>query len=281
MIKIFITIVLTSFLWAGCSSHSSNVETSQKTEKPAEQDVAQLKSPSETEKEPKVEDEEGSDEPEQDSEDELEDEFEEASEEEIFDPLSGYNRFMTGVNDAFYVYALEPIASGYKVVMPAVARRGIGRFFKNLLFPVRFINNVLQFKFKNAGEEFARFGVNTTVGVLGFGDPAKDWFDLEAHPEDFGQTLGYYGAGSGFHIVLPVLGPSNLRDTFGLLPAHYVDPVTYIKPTEAGYGVKAFSVINSTSLRLGEYESAKKEAVDLYPFLRDVYEQMRNESIEE
>ncbi|MBE9503885.1 MAG: VacJ family lipoprotein [Proteobacteria bacterium] len=211
----------------------------------------------------------------------LEEEFEEASSKEVFDPLSGYNRIMTSVNDKFYFWLLKPVANGYKKVVPLSARRSVTRFFNNLLFPLRFVNNVLQLKFKRAGIELTRFGVNTTVGILGLGDPAKNWFNLEAYPEDFGQTLGHYGLGGGFHIVLPLLGPSNLRDVVGLVPDYFMDPVSYIKKAEEELAVKSFNILNEASHHIGEYESIKKDALDLYPFLRDAYEQNRKKKVRE
>ena len=133
---------------------------------------------------------------------EFEEEFDSFGD-DVFDPLSGYNRVMTEFNDGFYVYVLDPVARGYRWAIPLGGRRGINRFFHNLFFPIRFVNNVLQLKVKNAGEEFLRFCINSTIGIFGIWDPAKEWFDLYAHDEDFGQTLGYYGIGGGFHIVLP------------------------------------------------------------------------------
>ena len=230
--------------------------------------------------------------------DEFEDEFA-ASEQEVFDPLSGYNRVMTGFNDRFYFFVLDPVARGYRWVLPGTARRGVKNFFHNLLFPLRFVNNALQLKATNAGEEFLRFSINSTIGILGFWDPAKEWFGLEAHEEDFGQTLGYYGVGSGFHIVLPLLGPSNLRDMFSLYPDLQMDPVNYVEnrpynfPKQEGeyLGVSRqtlqaidltlLKTVNTESLRIGQYENLKKDAIELYPFLRDVYEQNRAKLIRE
>ena len=228
----------------------------------------------------------------------FEDEFESA-EKEIFDPLSGYNTVMTEFNDGFYVYVLDPVARGYEWVMPDLAQRGVKNFFHNLLFPIRFVNNALQLKPINAGEELFRFIINSTVGIFGLWDPAKEWFDLEAHEEDFGQTLGYYGVGGGFHIVLPFLGPSNLRDMFSLYPDMQMDPVYYVEnrpynlPKKEGeyLGMSRQAVqqtnllilktVNQESLRIGQYENLKKDAIELYPFLRDVYEQNRAKLIEE
>ena len=212
---------------------------------------------------------------------ELEDEFEAIGTEALIDPLSGYNRVMTQVNDRLYFWLFKPIARGYRAVLPEGARLAVGRFFRNLTMPVRFANNLLQLKPKRAGTELARFALNTTVGVLGFGDPAASRFGLQAYPEDFGQTLGHYGIGSGFHIVLPLLGPSNLRDTLGLVPDYFLDPVSYIEDSDARLAIRAYDQVNHTSLHIGEYESLKNDAVDLYTFLRDGYEQRRIKLIEE
>ena len=197
------------------------------------------------------------------------------------DPFSGYNRWMTGVNDKLYFWVLKPAATGYAKVTPAVARRSVGRFFKNLGYPLRFVNNLLQLKIRRAGVETARFVVNTTVGVAGFADPARWWMDLEAYPEDFGQTLGHYGVGGGWHLVLPVLGPSNLRDAVSKVPDRFLNPVAYVEPTEVAIAISAYDRINYTSLHLGEYERLKQDAVDWYIFLRNAYEQNREKKIQE
>ncbi len=241
------------------------------------------------------EDEEGEDEEDEFDEEGFDDEFAEPAEEEGSDPLSGYNRVMTGFNDGFYTYVLDPTARGYRWAVPEGGRRSVNNFFRNLLYPVRFVNNVLQFKLKNAGEETGRFLINSTVGLFGLFDPAKSWFGLEERQEDFGQTLGHYGVGGGFHIVLPFLGPSNARDTVSLYPDFLTDPtnskfvvrkengdhVLYGDNKLAPIGTKVVEVVNYTSLHIGEYDNLKKDAVDLYPFLRDVYEQNRNKKIAE
>lgn len=212
---------------------------------------------------------------------ELEDEFEPSTTKPVIDPLSGYNRIMTRVNDRFYFWLIKPVSQGYGAVMPEFARLSVGRFFRNLLMPVHFVNNLLQLKPKRAGTELARFALNTTVGVLGFGDPAVNRFNLQSYPEDFGQTLGHYGIGAGFHIVLPLLGPSNLRDSLGLIPDYYLAPVSYIDNVKTELVVDAYRQVNYTSLHIGEYESLKKDAVDFYTFLRDGYEQRRVNQIKE
>ena len=200
---------------------------------------------------------------------------------EIYDPLCGYNRFMTRVNDKMYIWFFKPVAQGYSFIVREPVRQSLAKFFNNLVFPGRFVNNLLQLKTKQAGIEAARFGMNTTIGLLGLFDPARSWLELEPCPEDFGQTLGYYGVGRGFHIVLPLLGPSNLRDTVGKLPDYFLDPVIYIDETEISLAVYGTKVVNATSLYIGQYETLKKDALDLYILLRNAYEMKRLKEIEE
>lgn len=224
-----------------------------------------------------------------DFDDEFNDEFNEP--EEDFDPLSGYNRAMTHFNDFVYINMLEPTAKGYAYVVPEPARVGISNVIQNLLYPVRLLNNLLQLKFENAATETGRFLINSTFGLAGIMDVAKDNLDWQQKDEDFGQTLAFYGVGEGFHIVLPLLGPSNLRDMTSLVVDGYVSPLTefgssdikYKIPnnTEKSVGLSVFSVVNTTSLHLGEYESLKKDAIDLYPFLKEVYNQNREKEIKE
>ncbi|MCD8213430.1 MAG: VacJ family lipoprotein [Campylobacter sp.] len=197
-----------------------------------------------------------------------------------FDPLSGYNRVMTNVNDFIYSNMLIPAAKGYAYVVPKPARTAFSNFFDNIMFPIRFINNLLQFKFKNAGEETLRFMANTIIGFGGLTDGAK-YYGLKAHDEDFGQTLGYWGLGSGFHIVLPILGPSNLRDGVGLVGDYFANPINYVNPNELAFGIGAFQYFNDFSHDPAAYDNLKKDAVDLYPFLRDAYEQRRTHLIKE
>mgnify|MGYP000916020192 FL=1 len=211
--------------------------------------------------------------------------------EEIFDPLSGYNRYMTTFNDKVFLNILNPISKGYAYITPEPIRIGINNFFENIMFPVRFSNNLLQLKFQNSSEELERFVINSLWGLGGVLDSATNELHIKSHKEDFGQTLGFYGVGEGFPIVLPFLGPSNLRDTMGIVPDSYVSVLSTTGSSDLNYkipnnllqevGIKTFDTINSTSLTLGEYESIRKDALDLYPFLRDIYSQARKKQIEE
>jgi len=224
--------------------------------------------------------------------DEFEDEFSQQESNDTIDPLSGYNRVMTSFNDTFFIYLLNPVSKAYAYVIPQPIRLGISNAVDNIQFPIRFANNLLQGKFQNSSDELGRFIINSTVGLGGLIDVATDYMTspIPAHEEDFGQTLGYYGVGSGFHVVLPFIGPSNVRDIVGLSADAYLSPLVNVRglenykiPNDFGQTMAIYSVIwvNKTSLHLGEYENLKKDAVDLYPFLRDVYEQKRDSDIAE
>jgi len=222
--------------------------------------------------------------------DEFEDEFDESQKEDIFDPLSGYNRFMTGFNDGLFNYVLDPfLLKGYNFILPEPARDSVYRFFENIYFPVSLANNLLQLKFKNSATETLRFVINSTIGILGLFDPAKNWFDLEIHKEDFGQTLGHYGVGGGFHIVMPFFGPKNLRDFGGDLIDFYAYPLYYVEVRKLnivqnkyqGWAAITYKEFNEISLHAEEYKNIRKDALDLYPFLRDLYEKNRENEIKE
>ncbi len=210
-----------------------------------------------------------------------EDLFDEYNEEDepVADPLYGFNYAMYAFNDALYFYALKPVATGYKAVVPTPVRKGVDNFFHNLFFPVRFVNNVLQGKFASASEEVGVFLVNSTIGVLGLMQVAQNHFDLQTQSEDFGQTLGSYSMGEGFYLVLPILGPSTFRDLLGRVPDYFLSPVTYAEPWELKLGATALDKINSTSFRLGDYEALKEAALDPYSALRNAYIQNRRNMI--
>ncbi len=232
-------------------------------------------------------------------EEEFGDEFDEEESEEDFDPLSGYNRAMHDFNDWFYINVGFPVARGYRWVVPEGGRLAVKRFFDNLLYPMRFVNNVLQLKLLNAGEETLRFTINTTIGLLGFFDPAKSWFGLEEHDEDFGQTMGHYGVGGGFPIVLPILGHYNLRDALSYIPDRELDPLAggsisnralnsissggpvYSPELYQEIGVTVFEYLNEYSFRIEEYEAVRKDAIDFYLLMRNGTEQSRNKKIKE
>jgi len=221
----------------------------------------------------------------------FEEEFGDVNETAVFDPLSGYNKFMTNVNDKFYKNIAEPIAAGYSEILPEKARISVNNLIHHLRFPIRLANNLLQFKIENSAEETGRFVVNTIFGLGGLFDPAKTDLGWERHDEDLGQTLGFYGLPEGPYIVLPILGSSNLRDTVGLVGDTYISPLYSADADDICYKIPqnttqdiligSVEVINKTSLHLGEYDLIKKDALDLYSFLRDAYTQQRRQKIKE
>jgi phospholipid-binding lipoprotein MlaA len=200
---------------------------------------------------------------------------------EIADPLEPFNRTMYGLNDILYFWLVKPVAQVYTDVAPEPARIGISNFFQNLTTPVRFVNCLLQGKGDSAGTEFNRFVINTTAGVLGFGDPARDQHGLEPVDEDLGQTLAVAGFDNGFYIVWPLLGPSTARDSVGMVGDMFLNPVFYVEHTETAIGISAVKFTNESSFHIGEYEAFKSESLDPYVAMRDIYIQYRNKKIQE
>ncbi|MCO4845679.1 MAG: VacJ family lipoprotein [Sulfurovum sp.] len=223
---------------------------------------------------------------------EFEDEFSEQETNTIDDPLVGYNKWMTSFNDKVIIHALNPVSEAYAYVIPQPLRLGLSNAIDNIQFPIRFTNNLLQGKFQNSSDELERFIINSTVGLAGLIDVATNHMTIPipSHNEDFGQTLGHYGIGPGYHIVLPFLGPSNVRDVLGITADAYLSPLVNVRGLEnykipqnlgQSIGIYTIQIVNKTSLHLGEYENLREDAIDLYPFFRDTYEQKRNSDIAE
>ncbi len=197
------------------------------------------------------------------------------------DPLEPVNRVMFGVNDVLYFWVVKPVLQAYTGVVPKPVRTSVRSFFHNLTTPGRLANCLLQGKGSEAGTEVNRFAINTTIGVLGFGDPARDRWGLRPSDEDLGQTLGVYGFGDGCYLVWPLLGPSTLRDSLGMVGDQFMNPVRYVEPEAVSIGMSATGAVNGASFSLGEYESLKAATVDPYVALREAYIQYRNERIRE
>jgi phospholipid-binding lipoprotein MlaA len=200
------------------------------------------------------------------------------AEDENHDPLESMNRGIFWFNDHVDTYVLVPVATVWDKVMPNRVQRSISNFFGNLRFPIVAGNDLLQAKFKHAATDVGRFVVNTTVGVAGFFDPASDW-GLEAHNEDFGQTLGYWGVPPGPYLVIPILGPSDIRDTGGLV----VDGFSTVYPWFVDFiytiSARAVDVVNARSLYLKEVDEAKAASVDYYAAVRNAYVQRRKSQV--
>jgi phospholipid-binding lipoprotein MlaA len=200
---------------------------------------------------------------------------------EVDDPFEPLNRLMFGVNDTLYFWIVKPVVGTYKAVVPEPARTGVRNFFHNLTTPVRYVNCLLQGKGDSADTELRRFLINTTVGVLGFGDPARDQYELEPVQEDLGQTLAVHGMDQGFYIVWPFFGPSNVRDSLGMAGDMFLNPVRYVEPTETSIYISAGKGINEASFHVGEYEDFKAAALEPYIAMREAYIQYRNKKIQE
>jgi phospholipid-binding lipoprotein MlaA len=222
----------------------------------------------------------------EENEEALPDEWDDSSElwlpqESISDPIEPINRAFFQFNDKLYFWFLKPIARGYGAVFPEPVRIAVRNFFYNTSFPIRFVNCVFQGKFRGAGIELSRFLFNSTIGVGGFFDPATRNLQLDRQEEDLGQTFGFYDMGPGFFITWPVLGPSSMRDTVGMVGDAFLDPFNYIDETKYVVAVKGYKVINDTSLTIGDYEELKRAALDPYVAVRDAYYQYRQSKIEE
>ncbi|MBU0698752.1 MAG: VacJ family lipoprotein [Pseudomonadota bacterium] len=200
---------------------------------------------------------------------------------QVADPIAPLNRAMFYFNDKFYFWILKPVAKGYRYVVPAPVRIGVKSFFYNLTTPVRLVNCVLQGKLSSAGRELTRFVINTTAGMLGFVDLGQKYPELSTKEEDLGQTFGTYGITNGFYVVWPIIGPSTLRDSVGMLGDLFLNPVTYVRPAEASIGITAYEKVNDTSFRIGDYEAIKDASLDPYSAIRDAYIQYRKKKMQE
>jgi phospholipid-binding lipoprotein MlaA len=232
---------------------------------------------------------EASESAEEDEEDEYDDEYDDEDEyadeedvELIPDPLMGMNRGLLTFNDKMYFWLLKPVATGYGMVIPEELRKGIVNAFYNIRFPVRFINCLLQGKFRKSGYEFGQFFINSTAGCLGLLNPASNYPKLQPSKEDLGQTFAVWGLGNGAYIMLPFLGPSSVRDGLGRLGDIFLDPIWWI-PTNfwTSVGIRVGEAVNETSTRIGEYEALKDAALDPYVMIRNAYVQNRNKLIAE
>jgi phospholipid-binding lipoprotein MlaA len=196
------------------------------------------------------------------------------------DPLEPMNRKVMQFNEGVDSIVLKPAATAYKEGIPPLVRTGVSNFFGNLSDAWSFVNSALQFKFQNAAENFMRLNVNTFFGLGGILDIASE-MNIERHREDFGQTLGRWGVPAGPYIVLPLLGPSTLRDTVAWPIDRQADPVRRVNPAvdrNSLYVLRAVDV-RSNLLRVGTV--LEEAALDKYSFTRDAYLQKRRAEITE
>lgn len=191
------------------------------------------------------------------------------------DPLEGMNRGIYSFNEVVDNAILEPVAKGYKAVLPDFAIKGVNNFYNNLRDVITVINDVLQFKGEHAINDTGRVLVNSTVGILGLID-VHSMGGGERRKEDFGQTLGYWGIGNGAYLVLPFIGPSTLRDGAGLVvDTLYLDPISYIDDVRTRNQVRVLQFIDMRAELLHTTDILDQASLDPYAFQRDAYLQYR------
>ena len=198
------------------------------------------------------------------------------------DPWENFNRGTFAFNKVFDKYLLAPLAKGYRIVLPGEVRKGIRNFLSNLKEPWTSINAALQGDFKNSGTSIVRFGLNTTVGLLGIFDVATS-LGYKKQKEDFGQTLAVYGVDSGPYLVLPLLGPSTVRDAIGKVTGFIADPVTIALNQDGKENwIWIGTAVNGIDFReqnLEKIDNLEATSVDFYATIRSLYLERRNRMI--
>ena len=194
------------------------------------------------------------------------------------DPFEPFNRHVTDFNEGLDRVLLRPTATLYREKVPPLMRTGVSNFFGNLSDAWSAINALLQFRLHDAEENLARFHLNTMFGVFGIFDIASD-LNIERHREDFGQTLGRWGVPAGPYVVLPLFGPSTLRDTIAMPVDRRYDPVSFIDPAGTRTARYALRVVDVRSNLLRVSNVLEEAALDRYSFTRDAYLQKRRAEI--
>ena len=196
------------------------------------------------------------------------------------DPFEAFNEKMFWFNrEVLDRFLLKPAATAWDFIIPDPVQRGIYNIFDNLAVVRRVVNNTLQWKLTGAGTELARFTINSTVGLVGFFDVARDQFGIQQRDEDTGQTFGVWGIGPGPYLVLPFLPPLTIRDGIGYAFDTAMTPYIYFIPWYANAGLTATSTVNDRSLNLETFERVAESTIDLYGAVRNAYLQRRAAAI--
>ena len=191
------------------------------------------------------------------------------------DPLESYNRVMYSINDTIDSAVLKPVSQGYNFIIPPLMNKGISNFFSNIDDINVVLNDLLQFKLMQALHDTSRFAINSTIGLIGVVDVASN-YGFKKHNEDFGQTLGFWGVSTGPYIVLPLFGPSDLRDTIGLIGDNiYTNPIDYLDDIAARKEFILTNTINSRAGLLSAEKIVDEAAFDEYTFVKEAYLQRR------
>lgn len=196
----------------------------------------------------------------------------------VSDPIEGFNRAIYSFNTTIDKILIKPIAKTYRFIVPELARRGVRNVLVNFSEPLTFINSTFQGDTEHSFTTFWRFTINSTFGLAGIFDVAKD-AGLENRKEDFGQTAGVYGSGQGAYIMLPLLGPSNGRDTFGKVVDIFIDPFSYILGDEAMMVRTGISGLDAREATLNLVDQIERTSLDPYATIRSLYTQKRWDDI--
>lgn len=189
------------------------------------------------------------------------------------DRFERFNRSIFSFNQALDHAVLRPVAVGYTKVTPKPVRQGVSNFLSNLSYPVVIVNDLLQAKPRMFARDTARLVVNTTIGIGGLFDPASRW-GLEASDEDLGQTFGRWGLHPGPYVMLPLLGPTTIRDGVGRVGDQFVEPRSYIQNNWLHYGLTGLDLLD-TRARLLDADQVMNRSFDPYAFTRNAYLQRR------
>jgi len=194
------------------------------------------------------------------------------------DPIEGFNRAMFAFNEGLDSAIVKPVATGYEAVLPSPVRTGVTNFFSNIEDLLIGVNNLLQGKGSQAISDLGRVVINSTIGILGTFDIASD-IGLEKHDEDFGQTFGRWGVGSGAYVVIPVFGPRTARDTVGLVLDVAADPLTHLGAGDGRDVLLVLRAVNDRANLLPADKVVEEAALDKYSYIRDGYLQRRRNLI--
>jgi phospholipid-binding lipoprotein MlaA len=197
-----------------------------------------------------------------------------------WDPWEPFNERMFWFNrEVLDRFVLKPVATAWDFVLPNQVQKGVHNVFDNLAVVRRVVNNALQLKFAGAAKEAARFTINSTIGVVGFFDIAKEGFGIEQSDQDMGLTFGVWGVGPGPFLVLPFLPPLTVRDGIGFIVDTAMTPYIYFVPWYATVGAAVTNTVNERSLNLDRFERVEESTVDLYAAVRSAYLQRRAAAI--
>lgn len=189
----------------------------------------------------------------------------------IDDPLRFINEPIFSFNDVFYEYLLTPFSKGYQAVMPEPIDQGIRNFFNNLSEPVSAINHLFQGEFKRSANNLSRLLINSTIGLFGMFDPASHWFEINVDTTGFAKTIERYGVGRGAYLVLPFIGPSNVRGLVAMPFDQYAHPLNHINDDEAATQLLIINGVHRQIPVLAKYPQMLEGVDNRYEFIRNLY----------